>query len=875
VSKIKTFTECESRVFVDVSLWGTRIVIGAFRLNSTGSTYQITRIASTPRPTTTSAQTDNHGPIVGQTHSTDLDWTAHWTQYNPPNMDLRHEFSESIKRRRLQDEQDDDGHDETISHVVVHEKIPPFLDGKFKFSKQVNPVLPVKDPTCDMAVNAKKGSQLVKEMRLQKEAKKAQKKEWELKNTRIGEIMKVKSDDDKERIASSYKDKYSKHIENVKADKKKINSQRKSLPVYSCRDDLVRLIEENSVVVIVGETGSGKTTQLTQYLYEEGFARGGCIACTQPRRVAAMSVAQRVAYEMGVVLGEEVGYSIRFEDNTSDRTKIKYMTDGILLRESLSDPGLEKYSCIIMDEAHERSLNTDILFGLLRKIATERIDLRIIITSATMEANKFADFFGLNPKSHVFKIPGRTFEVDKLYSANVVSDFVAQAVSVAVNIHLGSEKGGDILIFMPGQEEIEVTCDKIRERIEYVKGQSADAEIGELKILPMYSALSPERQAEVFKEAPAGGRKCIVATNIAETSLTVDGIKYVIDSGYSRLKVFQPKMGIDALLIYPISKANANQRAGRAGRTGPGVCYRLYTENQYMNELLESSVPEIQRSNLSNVILLLKSLNIEDLMSFKFMDPPPEDNMWNSMYQLWMLGALDNHGKLTTLGRDMSKFPLEPTMSKMVIESIRDGCANEVLIIVSMLSGPSVFYRPEGREEDSDRERERFYIHDSDHLTLLNVYKQWQQNRESPSWCSSRFINYRLMVKVKDVVDQLKHIMRTSKLPMSSSNDEELIRRCICKSYFHQAAELKNLKEYQNLRTRMTCHLHPTSALYNAGSLPKHIIYHELVMTTKEYMHCATAVQAEWLDELGPMFYSLRKSTYNVDGRRGILDLPR
>lgn len=775
-------------------------------------------------------------------------------------MDLRHEFTHD-KKRNFHEEEDGDGED-VISHLIVHQKLPPFLDGKIKFSKQINPVMPVKDPTCDMAVNAKKGSSLVKECRLQKEVKKAQKKEWELKNTKIGEIMKVKNEDDKDIITSSYRDKYSKHLDKAKADKKKIESQRKSLPVYTCRDELLQLIDENSVVIVVGETGSGKTTQLTQFLYEEGYAQNGCIACTQPRRVAAMSVAQRVAFEMGVELGQEVGYSIRFEDNTSKKTVIKYMTDGVLLRESLSDPDLEKYSCIIMDEAHERSLNTDILFGLLRGIAGQRYDLKLIITSATMDSGKFSNFFGSVP---VFKIPGRTFPVEIFHSATVVSDYVAQAVSQTINIHLGTKEEGDILVFMPGQEEIEIACDKIEERIAYVKSQSPDAEVKNLKILPMYSALAPEKQAEVFREAGEGARKCIVATNIAETSLTVDGVKFVIDSGYSRLKVFQPKMGIDALLVYPISQANAQQRSGRAGRTSSGVCYRLYTENQFQDELLVSTVPEIQRSNLANVILLLKSLNIKDLMSFKFMDPPPQENMSNSMYQLWMLGALDNQGELTKLGRNMANFPLDPTMSKMVIESITDGCANEVLIIVSMLSGPTVFYRPEGREEESDRERERFYIHDSDHLTLLNVYKQWQRNNESSNWCSLRFINYKIMVKVRDVMEQLRHIMKTHRYRISSTDDESVIKKCICKSYFHQAAMLRNLKEYQNLRSGMPCHLHPTSALYNMGSLPKYIIYHELVMTTKEFMHCATAVEGEWLSELGPMFYSLRTSEYNAE----------
>lgn len=795
-------------------------------------------------------------------------------------MDSRHEFKSGSLKRLRQDDDDQDYDADLAAHLIVHHKLPTFLDAKALFSKQSGPVLPVKDPTCDMAVNAKKGSQLVKEMRLQKEAKKAQKKEWELKNTQIGELLKNKSTIKADKANSNesesgYRDKFSRHMEKDAKDKtqtkkQSIAKQRKSLPVYQCRDKLLQMIDENQIIIVVGETGSGKTTQLTQYLYEDGYGDKGCIACTQPRRVAAVSVAQRVATEMDVVLGEEVGYSIRFEDKTSRRTVIKYMTDGVLLRESLSSPDLDNYSCIIMDEAHERSLNTDILFGLLRDVACERSDLKLIITSATMDAKKFQEFFN----APIYNVPGRTFEVDILHAKNVVNDYVAQAVNKAIDIHL-SEGDGDILIFMPGQEEIEVCCDKIGERLDYIKSletaadesdtvdQKKRVKVKDLLILPMYSSLPPERQALVFKEAPENSRKCVVATNIAETSLTVDGIKFVIDSGYGRLKVFQPKMGIDALLIYPISQANAKQRAGRAGRTSKGVCYRLYTDYQFREELLQAAVPEIQRSNLANVVLILKSLRINDLKKFKFMDPPPEENLLNSMYQLWMLGALDNKGQLTELGRKMANFPLEPTMSKMVVESIEDGCSNEVIIIVAMLSGQTVFYRPEGREEDSDRERERFYIHDSDHLTLRNVYKQWDRNSESQksNWCSMRFINHRVMIKVRDIVDQLKHIFKTHRYKLSSTDDENIIKRCICKSYFHQAAMLKNLKEYSNIRTGMPCQLHPTSALYNMGHLPKYIIYHELIVTAREYMHCATAVEAKWLAELGPMFYSLRQPT--------------
>lgn len=761
--------------------------------------------------------------------------------------------SSSSKRKRQHDENSDD--EEPITNLIVHQKLPPFLDGKIKFSTQSNPVLPVKDPTCDMAVNAKKVPALVHEAHFQKETKRAQKKEWELQNTKIGEIMGVSNDEKSEKIESSFGDKYSRHIDKCdRPDRSTIQAKRKLLPIHSVRNELMHLIHENQIIIIVGETGSGKTTQLTQYLHEEGYSKYGCIACTQPRRVAAMSVAQRVAHEMDVKLGREVGYTIRFEDLTSKDTVIKYMTDGVLLRESLSDPDLEKYSCIIMDEAHERSLNTDILFGLLRKIATQRYDLKLIITSATMDSTKFSNFFA---SATVFNIPGRTYPVKTYFASTAVNDYVSQAIDQAVRIHLCNKDGGDILIFMPGQEEIEVTCDKISERIEYLKSQSTDVDIRDIKILPMYSSLPPERQAEVFKEAPKNTTKCIVATNIAETSLTVDGVKFVIDPGYSRIKVFQPKMGIDALLVYPISQANANQRMGRAGRTSSGECYRLYTENQYRDELLVSSVPEIQRSNLANVILLLKSLNIKDLTTFKFMDPPPQDNMANSMHQLWMLGALDNQGELTKLGRDMANFPLEPTMSRMVLASIEEDCSEEVLIIVSLLSGPSIFYRPEGREEDADREREKFYIHESDHLTILNVFREWQRNRESPNWCKRHFINYKNMVKVKDVFEQLKHIMRTQKYPIKSCKDEDAIIRSICKSYFHQAAVLKNLKEYQNLRTAMPCCLHPTSSLLRMGNLPKYIIYHELIRTTKEYVHCSTAVTQELLAELGPMFYSI------------------
>ena len=295
---------------------------------------------------------------------------------------------------------------------------------------------------------------------------------------------------------------------------------------------------------------------------------------------------------------------------------------------------------------------------------------------------------------------------------------------------------------MPGQEDIEVACETIKERL---------AEVDEsppLSILPIYSQLPSDLQAKIFQKTTDGMRKCVVATNIAETSLTLDGIMYVVDSGYCKMKVFNPRVGMDALSIYPVSQANANQRSGRAGRTGPGTCYRLYTERAYRDELLKAAVPEIQRTNLANVVLLLKSLGVENLLQFHFMDPPPEDNILNSMCQLWILGALDNTGQLTKLGRKMVEFPLDPSLSKMLIVSVELGCSLDILIIVSMLSVPSIFFRPKQREEDSDAAREKFQVPESDHLTYLNVYQQWKSNGYSGVWCSEHFIHAKAMRKV-------------------------------------------------------------------------------------------------------------------------------
>lgn len=781
--------------------------------------------------------------------------------------------------------------------LLVHDARPPFLDGRYLFTKQKGPVLPLKDSTSDMAVIARNGSKLVKEIREKKDANRSRARFWEVAGSKIGAITGLTEGEKAEAVAAAAaereldgeggvhdkgtppkqrslseqkeedggddtdyraKSQFQMHLKKRSqavsefAKTKTIAEQRKFLPVYSVREELLQMIRENQVVVVVGETGSGKTTQMTQYLMETGYAKFGLIGCTQPRRVAAMSVAKRVSEEMEVELGNEVGYSIRFEDVTSERTIIKYMTDGILLRETLTEPDLDRYCAVIMDEAHERSLNTDVLFGILKKVVSRRRDFRLIVTSATLDAQKFANFFGSCP---VFKIPGRTFPVDVMFSKTPQEDYVDAAVKQAIAVHLGHPPG-DILIFMTGQEEIEATCFALNDRLEQL-GEG----VPPMLILPIYSQLPSDLQAKIFEPAPQGTRKCIVSTNIAETSLTVDGIIYVIDCGYVKMKVYNSKMGMDALTVFPESQAAANQRSGRAGRTGPGTCWRLFTESAYMHEMLATTVPEIQRTNLANVVLLLKSLNVEDLISFDFMDPPPQENIANSMYQLWVLGALDNTGGLTDMGRSMAEFPLDPPLAKMLLVGAEMGCSEEVLTVVSMLSVPSVFFRPPDRAEESDAAREKFFVPESDHLTLLHVYQQWKTNGYRSDWASTHYLQAKGLRKAKEVRAQLADIMQQHGVPLLSvGSDWDTVRKAICAAYFHNAAKLKGIGEYVNCRSGIPCHLHPTSALYGLGYTPDYIIYHELVFTTKEYMQCVTAVEPEWLAEMGPTFFSIKES---------------
>ncbi|XP_078497835.1 pre-mRNA-splicing factor ATP-dependent RNA helicase DHX16 [Lissotriton helveticus] len=636
------------------------------------------------------------------------------------------------------------------------------------------------------------------------------------------------------------------------AEKVKLSIQevRRSLPVFPYRSDLLAAIAEHQILIIEGETGSGKTTQIPQYLFEEGYTKKDVkIGCTQPRRVAAMSVASRVSQEMGVKLGNEVGYSIRFEDCTSERTVLKYMTDGMLLREFLTEPDLAGYSVIIIDEAHERTLHTDILFGLIKDIARFRPDLKVLIASATLDTERFSAFFDDAP---IFRIPGRRFPVDIYYTKAPESDYLEACVVSVLQIHV-TQSPGDVLVFLTGQEEIEACCEMLQERC-----RRLGSKIAELLVLPIYANLPSDMQAKIFEPTPPGARKVVVATNIAETSLTIDGIIYVIDPGFCKQKSYNARTGMESLIVTPCSKASANQRAGRAGRVAAGKCFRLYTAWAYKNEMEDTSIPEIQRTNLGNVVLLLKSLGINDLIHFDFMDPPPHETLVLALEQLYALGALNHLGELTKLGRRMAELPVDPMLSKMILASEQYKCSEEILTIAAMLSvNNSIFYRPKDKVVHADNARMNFFVPGGDHLVLLNVYTQWVDSGFSTQWCYECYIQFRSMRRARDVREQLEGLMERIEVEMTSCERDGIpIRKAITAGFFYHTARLTR-SGYKSVKHHQTVYVHPNSSLFEEQ--PRWLIYHELVFTTKEFMRQIIEIDSSWLLEVAPHYYKSKE----------------
>ncbi|KAK0311391.1 DEAH-box ATP-dependent RNA helicase prp43 [Friedmanniomyces endolithicus] len=640
---------------------------------------------------------------------------------------------------------------------------------------------------------------------------------------------------------------------------------RRNLPVHAQRQEFLDMYQKSQVLVFVGETGSGKTTQIPQYVLFDDLPQkqGKMIACTQPRRVAAMSVAQRVAQEADVQLGEEVGYSIRFEDKTGPKTILKYMTDGMLLREAMNDHDLLRYSTIILDEAHERTLATDILMGLLKEVVQRRPDLKLIIMSATLDAQKFQKYFLNAP---LLAVPGRTHPVEIFYTPEPERDYVEAALRTVLQIH-ATEPEGDILLFLTGEEEIEDACRKITlESDEMIR----EADAGPIKVYPLYGTLPPAQQQRIFDPAPPPfkpggrpGRKVIVSTNIAETSLTIDGIVYVVDPGFSKQKVYNPRIRVESLLVSPISKASAQQRAGRAGRTRPGKCFRLYTEGAFKKELIDQSYPEILRSNLASTVLELKKLGIDDLVHFDLMDPPAPETLMRALEELNYLACLDDEGELTALGKLASDFPLDPALAVMLISSPEFYCSNEILSLTALLSVPQVFVRPAAARKRADEMKDMFAHQDGDHLTMLNVYHAFRgpSAQENPKqWCHDHFLSYRALQQADNVRMQLKRIMEREEVELVSTPFEdkkyyENIRRALVAGFFMQVAKRDSSgKGYSTVKDNQSVLLHPSTVL---GQDSEWVVYNEFVLTSKNYIRTVTAVKPEWLLDIAPGYYDV------------------
>ncbi|KAL1633806.1 DEAH-box ATP-dependent RNA helicase prp22 [Neofusicoccum ribis] len=749
--------------------------------------------------------------------------------------------------------------------IEVREEEPPFLVGQTKQSLELSPIRVVKAPDGSLNRAAMAGDQLAKERRDLRQQEAADKAAQEASRVDLSaQWNDPMAAPDQRKFASDYRaaPTASKSNEPLPEWKKitqgktetgkrtdmSIKEQRESLPVFKFRNQLLEAVHEHQLMILVGDTGSGKTTQLTQFLAEAGFANNGVIGCTQPRRVAAMSVAKRVAEEVGCKLGAEVGYTIRFEDMTGPDTKIKYMTDGIMQREILLDPMLNKYSVIILDEAHERTIATDVLFGLLKKTLKRRPDMKVIVTSATLDADKFSEYFNKCP---IFSIPGRTFPVEIMYSKEPESDYLDAALTTVMQIHL-TEPPGDILLFLTGKEEIDTSCEVLFERM-----KALGPGVPELIILPIYGALPSEVASRIFEPAPAGSRKVVIATNIAETSITIDGIYYVVDPGFVKQTAYDPKLGMDRLQVTPISQAQAKQRAGRAGRTGPGKCFRLYTEAAFQSEMLPTTIPEIQRQNLSNTILMLKAMGINDLLGFDFMDPPPTNTMLTALEELYALAALDEEGLLTQLGRQMADYPMDPALSKALIMSVKMQCSEEMLTIVSMISAvQTVWHRPKDKQQQADQKKAKFHDPHGDHLTLLNVYNAWKQSKFSVHWCYENFIQPKSMKRVQDVREQLATIMKRYKSPIvSAGRSTNIVRQALCSGFFRNSARKDPQEGYKTLVEGNPVYLHPSSALF--GKPAEHVIFNSVVETTKEYMHVVTAIEPKWLVEAAPTFFKV------------------
>jgi len=637
------------------------------------------------------------------------------------------------------------------------------------------------------------------------------------------------------------------------------------LPIVESREAILRMLTEHQVVVIAGETGSGKTTQLPKMCLEAGLAEGGRIACTQPRRVAALSISRRVAEELGVNWGREVGAKIRFTDKTQRETRIKFLTDGMLLNEIQRDPLLREYKVVLVDEAHERSLNIDFLLGYLKRLLPKRKDLKVIITSATIDTTAFSKAFGNAPilevSGRLYPVETRYFPVDELLEESGESTYI-DAVAQSVEEILSWNRPGDLLVFLPGEKDIREARDLLEKRAG-----------NQVELLPLFGRLSGQEQERIFKAGRR--RKVILSTNIAETSITIPGIRYVIDSGLARISRYSPHTHTRRLPIEKIARSSADQRKGRAGRVSEGICLRLYSEEDY-EARPRYGTPEILRSNLAEVILRMMVFRLGDIREFPFLDPPT-DRAIRSGYQLLVqLGALDGGYQLTALGKRLARLPVDPTVGRMLLEAQREGCVREVLVIAAGLSIQDPRERPMDAAKEADAMHARFRHPESDFLGLLKIWETYHEEMERLSqnqlrkFCRSHFLNYLRMREWRDIHAQLERSLReTGEVRLNAEPAEyEQIHRALLSGLLSGVARFEEGNLYRAARNRKI-QLFPGSTLFRktaAGkkgkkakaTVPetkqpaaKWVLCGEFVETSRLYARTVARIEAGWVLRVG------------------------
>lgn len=692
----------------------------------------------------------------------------------------------------------------------------------------------------------------------------------------------------------------------------KLLVSRKELPIWAEKVQIISAASNHDVVLLVGETGSGKSTQVPQFLLEhlssepktvivDGKKKkvGGMIAVTEPRRMAATTLARRVAAEMGTTVGNmspasRVGYSVRFDTSMAPATKIKFLTEGMLLQEMLRDPWLTQYSVVVVDEAHERSMNVDLLLGFLKQMMDRGFEgrggqrLKVVVMSATLELQDLEAFFSSDvrspeeddkqkPESQAVnpgekkgtitdvRVQGRQHSVKITHSDEPVQDYIDSVINTILSIHVREPMPGDILVFLPGQEDIDTLMELMLDAI-----PALPPALPTLMPLPLFASLPQLQQHRAFQPSPASHRpvrKLILSTNIAETSVTIPGVRHVIDTGLQKTKQYRSQLAFESLLVKPISQSSALQRAGRAGREAPGTCHRLYTEEQFRN-LTPSNPPEILRVDVTSAVLGLKARGVEDVMSFPYLSAPSRDNLSQALLTLYSLGALSPSGAITPLGRRMAGFPLPPSLSRVLLASADPefDCLPEAIDIIAALSVESIFQNPssEERREAAAEARQSLFRREGDLLTMLTTIRAYVSDKvDRKQWCELHYTNHRALQSVCDVRKQLRAQVESLRLKPILINDPDKepeaispdraaqILRCFLTAFAPRTARLCPDGSYKTVVGNQPVAIHPSSVLFGSGSGRRYeaIMYMDYVHTSKGYARNVSAVQMDWVGE--------------------------